>query len=46
MSNSDKLDLIISADLYKLNNSDKMAIADMKKDLMSVNASHDIRVRL
>lgn len=46
MSNSDKLDLIISADLYKLNNSDKMAIADMKKDLMSVNASHDIRIRL
>ena len=46
MSNSDKLDLIISADLYKLNNSDKMAIADMKKNLMSENRSHNIRVRL
>ncbi|MBQ6631194.1 MAG: hypothetical protein IJH55_03570 [Romboutsia sp.] len=46
MSNSDKVDLIISADLYKLNNSDKMAIADMKKDLIAVNTSHDIRVRI
>ncbi|WP_296647626.1 helix-turn-helix domain-containing protein [Romboutsia sp. 13368] len=45
MSNSDKVDLIISADLYRLNNSDKMAIADMKKDLAG-NTSHDIRVRL
>ena len=42
MNSSDKLDLIISADLYKLNNSDKMAIADMKKELMSLNASHNI----
>ncbi|WP_286312085.1 helix-turn-helix domain-containing protein [Romboutsia ilealis] len=46
MNSSDKLDLIISADLYKLNDSDKMAIYDMKKDLMSINTSHDIRVRL
>lgn len=46
MNSSNKLDLIISADLYKLNDSDKMAIYDMKKDLMSINTSHDIRVRL
>ena len=45
MSKSDKLDLIISADLYKLNNSDKMAIADMKKDLISMNVSENSRVR-
>ena len=45
MNKSDKVDLIISADLYKLNSSDKMAIADMKKDLMSLNESHNIRVR-
>ena len=45
MSKSNKLDIIISADLYKLNNSDKMAIADMKKDLLSLNTSHDIRIR-
>lgn len=45
MNNSDKLDLIISADLYKLNNSDKMAIADMKKELMSLNSANNIRVR-
>lgn len=45
MNKSDKLDLIVSADLCKLNNSDKMAIADMKKDLMSLNTSNDIRIR-
>ena len=45
MNKYDKVDLIISADLYKLNSNDKMAIADMKKDLMSLNESHNIRVR-
>ena len=45
MNKSDNLDLIISVDLYKVNNTDKMAISDIKKELISLNASHNIKVR-
>ena len=45
LNKSNELDLIISADLYTLNNSDKMSIAEMKKYLINFNESHNIRVR-
>ena len=45
LNKSNELDLIISADLYTLNNSDKMSIAEMKKYLIDFNESHNIRVR-
>lgn len=42
---SNKFDLIISANLYKLNNDEKMAIADMKEGLNKLSKDSDIRVR-
>ncbi|MGL4914298.1 MAG: helix-turn-helix domain-containing protein [Romboutsia sp.] len=44
-SKSSKIDIIMSANLYKLNNDDKMSIADMKDGLEKLAKSHDIRVR-
>lgn len=45
ITKSNKIDLIMSANLYKLNNDDKMAIADMKRALNEVEDSSDVKVR-
>ncbi|MGL6106044.1 helix-turn-helix domain-containing protein [Romboutsia sp.] len=44
-SKSNKLDLIVSANLYKLNNDDKKSIAAMKKKLNDTLNSDDIKIR-
>ncbi|MGL5347737.1 MAG: hypothetical protein ACRDA3_10320 [Peptostreptococcaceae bacterium] len=45
-SKSNKLDLIMSANLYKLNNDDKKSIAVMKKKLNETPSVTDIRIRV
>lgn len=44
-SKTSKLDLIMSANLYKLNNDDKMAIAGMKTELDTIKETTDVKVR-
>lgn len=45
MSKSNKVDLIMCANLYKLNNDEKQAIAEMKGVLKKTSESNDVRVR-
>lgn len=45
INKSDRLDLILSANIYQLNNSDKMAIADIKKDLFPIKDTREIKIR-
>ncbi|MBC5995531.1 XRE family transcriptional regulator [Romboutsia ilealis] len=46
LNKSNKLDLIISANLYRLNNSDRMAISDMKDQLAELEDNVKVRARL
>lgn len=46
MSKSKNIDLIICANLYNLNDDDKMAIANMKSDLAEISDIEELRVRL
>ena len=41
-----KLDIMISANLFKLNNNDRMAIAEMKSELEELGEKVDIRCRV
>ena len=45
VNKSNKLDIIMTANLYKLNNDDKKSIADMKMILDKMVGTDDVRVR-
>ena len=45
VSNSKEIDIILSANLYRLNNVDKMSISTMKNELEELKGNHNIKVR-
>lgn len=46
MSRSNKIDLLLSANFFKLNYEDKLSIADIKPDLIKLKDNISIKVRL